>query len=539
MNIASSYSTTTTYIRLVDGTSGFSRQSDGTYTLGKDATLSNYSFGGAKITMSGGTMTVTTNTTGTYANSSSFSDKITYNKVESTNYTEIKYGQLTSVKTKTEIDPAKYVLDVSAYKGKTSSDEVENFIRSLAGITDNYFYFAGRGYYEFIDKGSNEAVAAVNKIKNGTSVTNIDLNDMRKMVKSGQEDIASAFSQTVRNAVGTTGNAYAGLYEDSEGDTVGVYLANKNLTSLASIFRDYDATLGYYELDFSSVDTSNIADLDDKGFRFYCATDDLQWYNFLYDDGKEDLPDRPASGTATLDIHTATVDISQVNSVASLVDAVYRDGDAMMAEQKHYYRLSKKAGDDTKLYVYDPRRFNISMEAAYRGRYNDRGAKIADGVMDNVIKSRRDIMQKKIVIQDTDKADFHTRLYIDQTTLDHLFEYRVGNDDIFNYRISDAKTREKLLGNDETGEKGMLDTAINHLLEAQTLLGAQAMRLEATSTNLTVSAENEQASESVIRDADMAKATVEFAKSSILTRSSQAMLAQANNDTGSVLSLLQ
>ena len=527
------------YIRLVDGTSGFSSQSDGTYTLGKDATLSNYSFGGAKITMSGGTMTVTTNTTGTYANSSSFSDGITYNKVDSTNYTEIKYGKLTSAKTKTEIDPAKYVLDVSAYKGKTSSDEVETFIQSLAGITNNYFYFAGRGYYEFIDKGSNEAVAAVNKIQNGTSVTNIDLNNMRNMVKSGQEDIASAFSQTVRNAVGTTGNAYAGLYEDGDGDTVGVYLANKTLTSLASIFRDYDATLGYYELDFSSVDTSNIADLDDKGFRFYCATDDLQWYNFLYDDGKEDLPDRPASGTATLDIHTATVDISQVNSVASLVDAVYRDGDAMMAEQNHYYRLSKKAGDDTKLYVYDPRRFNIYTAIAYRGRYNERGAKIADGVMDNVIKSRRDIMQKKIVIQDTDNADFHTRLYIDQTTLDHLFEYRVGNDDIFNYRISDAKTREKLLGNDETGEKGMLDTAIDHLLEAQTLLGAQAMRLEATSTNLTVSAENEQASESVIRDADMAKATVEFAKSSILTRSSQAMLAQANNDTGSVLSLLQ
>ena len=211
----------------------------------------------------------------------------------------------------------------------------------------------------------------------------------------------------------------------------------------------------------------------------------------------------------------------------------------MMAEQNHYYRLSKKAGDDTKLYVYDPRRFNISRAIAYSGRYNERGAKIADGVMDNVIKSRRDIMQKKIVIQDTDKADFHTRLYIDQTTLDHLFEYRIGSDDIFNYRISDAATREKFLGNDETGEKGMLDTAIDHLLEAQTLLGAQAMRLEATSTNLTVSMENEQASESVIRDADMAKVTVEFAKANILTQSSQAMLAQANNDTGSVLSLLQ
>lgn len=541
----------TVYFRIADDSSGINyNSSDQTWTIGKNSSFSR-SIGGATLSYSGGTLTVTTNGTGTYYNSSSFSDGFSASTAStSSGYTAVTAANLSTSSTAATIDPSKYILDVSAYKGNTDSADLETFIQSLAGITNNYFTLASSssgsyyGPYEFIDTGSTESVAALTKVANGTNSTKIDLNNMRNLVDSGK-DIAEAFARTVQTAANTN-NTYINttLYTDSEGDTVGVsfnnaYFADPNASAYAALFKDYDATLGHYELDFSGVNTGNIAQLDDKGFRFYCATDALQWYNFLFDDGKEDLPDRPASGTDTLDINTATIDISRITDTASLVQAVYEDGDAMMAELDHYYRMSKVAGDDTKLYVYDPRRFDISTAAAYRGRYNERGAKIADGVFDNVIKSRRDIMQKKIIIQDTDKADFHTRLYIDQTTLDHLFEYKIGSDDIFNYTVTKLADREKFLGNDETGDKGMLDNAIQKLLEAQTLLGAQASRLEATSANLTTTTENEQSSESVIRDADMAKESVEFAKFNILTQSSQAMLGQANQSSSSVLSLLQ
>ena len=56
---------------------------------------------------------------------------------------------------------------------------------------------------------------------------------------------------------------------------------------------------------------------------------------------------------------------------------------------------------------------------------------------------------------------------------------------------------------------------------------------------LNIGAENLQAAESRIRDTDMAKEMVEFTKNQVLTQAGTAMLAQANQSTQSVLSLLQ
>jgi len=54
-----------------------------------------------------------------------------------------------------------------------------------------------------------------------------------------------------------------------------------------------------------------------------------------------------------------------------------------------------------------------------------------------------------------------------------------------------------------------------------------------------IAAENMQASESRIRDADMAKQMVEYTRNQILNQSGTAMLAQANSNTQLVLSLLR
>lgn len=86
-------------------------------------------------------------------------------------------------------------------------------------------------------------------------------------------------------------------------------------------------------------------------------------------------------------------------------------------------------------------------------------------------------------------------------------------------------------------------TTVNNALEKvsaeRSRLGAMQNRLEHTIKNLDTSAENLQASESRIRDVDMAKEMMEFTKNSILQQAATAMLAQANQAPQAVLQLLR
>lgn len=85
----------------------------------------------------------------------------------------------------------------------------------------------------------------------------------------------------------------------------------------------------------------------------------------------------------------------------------------------------------------------------------------------------------------------------------------------------------------------VVDTALQKVLDLQTKIGSVQSRLDYTSSNITVAAENTQSSMSVVRDADMAKEMTAYTKDNVLLQASQSMLAQANQNSSSVLSLLQ
>ncbi len=85
----------------------------------------------------------------------------------------------------------------------------------------------------------------------------------------------------------------------------------------------------------------------------------------------------------------------------------------------------------------------------------------------------------------------------------------------------------------------MISNAINNVSGQRSALGALQNRLEHTIANLDNVAENTQAAESRIRDTDMADEMVEYSKNNILAQAGQSMLAQANQATQGVLSLLQ
>lgn len=85
----------------------------------------------------------------------------------------------------------------------------------------------------------------------------------------------------------------------------------------------------------------------------------------------------------------------------------------------------------------------------------------------------------------------------------------------------------------------VLDGAIDYALNESTRLGAYLQRLEYTDANVTTMGENVQAAESTIRDSDMAKEMTNYTKANVLVQSAQSMLAQANQNSSAVLSLLQ
>lgn len=94
-------------------------------------------------------------------------------------------------------------------------------------------------------------------------------------------------------------------------------------------------------------------------------------------------------------------------------------------------------------------------------------------------------------------------------------------------------------GGDADAAIGVIDTAIDDVSSVRATLGATQNRLEHTVANLSVAVENLSASESRVRDTDMAEEMVSFTRHQIMVQAGTAMLAQANQVPSTVLSLLQ
>ena len=85
----------------------------------------------------------------------------------------------------------------------------------------------------------------------------------------------------------------------------------------------------------------------------------------------------------------------------------------------------------------------------------------------------------------------------------------------------------------------ILDTSIEKALNQQTTIGSIQNRLDYTAANLVTASENVQHAESNIRDADMAKEMTAYTKDNVLLQAAQTMLAQASQNSSSVLNLLK
>ncbi len=125
--------------------------------------------------------------------------------------------------------------------------------------------------------------------------------------------------------------------------------------------------------------------------------------------------------------------------------------------------------------------------------------------------------------------DQREQVFIGTMTSAALGVRDVGNSEILSLSEPDSANRAI----------GTLDVALKKINKQRADLGAYQNRLEHAVRGINVGAENMQASESRIRDSDMANETVTYTKNMILNQAGTAMLAQANQKGQTVLQLLQ
>lgn len=146
----------------------------------------------------------------------------------------------------------------------------------------------------------------------------------------------------------------------------------------------------------------------------------------------------------------------------------------------------------------------------------------------------------------SDTTQFNGKALLDGTFTGATFQIGANAGQTITVGVADMDAAALGVGTTDVSTKAgattaitALDTAINTVSGQRADLGAVQNRLEHTINNLNVASENLAASESRIRDTDMASEMVKFTRAQILSQAGTAMLAQANQVPQGVLQLLR
>ncbi len=497
---------------------------------------------------------------------------------------------------------ATYVINVSDVTDETSMNKF------LKGIAGKGFSYCDAQAIEFINTDDPRSMSSFKKLDVYDSIVDpsqkefmdingqrvVDLADVKTQTATNVSDgmtfseaFAKAFADAVLKASGETALASYGsdsrlsyLYQEVDADgnpltqtdsygradqpkyslsatnssglankIIGVKITSEKPGSAGNsdpvvgwegTLRHYDINFGEYFANKKYFDFPD--DLYGKGFRVYCATDHEHWFNFIFSNGTD--PNRPEGSENIKDI---VIDVSSVKNASDLVNAIYDYATPVLTGDdpvyNHMIRVAAES-DEGILTVYDFRRWSIDDLEEYPDK-QEKGAKIADGILDDVIKTSgysdstaTDIFVRDLVIQHTDHDSMNIHIKIPDMRLKHLFNNLPDGRDIRDYSLNSESDRIALLGK-KNPPGGLIDKAIDYAIKANVMVGAQNARLSTTFDNVVVQTESTTLSESTIRDLDMAKEMTAYTKNNVLAQSAQAMLAQANQNLSSVLSLLQ
>lgn len=528
--------------RLVSGNSTSYNSNEAIYDIGTSYNGTVCQNGGFKVSISNGALSVQALYPGTAANAITLTDGIPGHLVHTGNNTTTEdvavpttvFTAVTAlgVPAQTDVvdgatgDRAVYMMDLSTYN-TTDSAALETFIDALAGKA---LHLSTNVDYEFRDSRSTQ----LDSRQQVAGSQGMDLNVLRGAVASGKT-IAAAFASMM---VGAAAPVY-----DVDGTTVTGIKFTSALDGIAGnseTISGVSGSLRHYDIDFSSWlaakgNVGNMAEyLDNKGFRAYCATCTDQWFNFELFNGLDNLQDKPKSGVGEKDIKAILIDVSKVTDAKSLVETIYKQGTETLNKLNHNLHLAMDP-DAGVLTIYDERAQDLA--ALYGKYYQAPGPKIADGILDNVVRQERNIDVERLYIQHTDKSSKNICIDIPKTSLDQIFQFIPSDHAMKQYTVMTAEARDCLLG--KPPEEGILDKGIRYLTDANVLVGAQINHLASAHDNIVIQHENATAAESVIRDADMAGTMADYVKSNVLAQAAQFMLSQSNQNSSSVLTLLK
>lgn len=172
-----------------------------------------------------------------------------------------------------------------------------------------------------------------------------------------------------------------------------------------------------------------------------------------------------------------------------------------------------------------------------------------DGMLDDIRIYNKALSPAEIKQYYDVKGDVASLEDSSPDTKDMLVHFGSGNDSEEDYyRVSIGSVTSEALGIAQTqietqsqaqSALSSIDQAMIHKDKVRANLGAMQNRLKNTITNLSIQAENLQASESRISDADVSQEMTEFVREQILAQSATAMLAQANSFPKMALQLIQ
>ena len=285
----------------------------------------------------------------------------------------------------------------------------------------------------------------------------------------------------------------------------------------------------YVGLDFSAVTVTGSypTALHGQGFTILCGGC-MQYVNVLFDATKsveestyDDSEGVGEDGSTNSDAREYVIGVKDVKSTGELAEMVFR-GIAAAKEE---------SGNSNSILVDDNHALTIHRESGGRISLSKNGPamQFLEGTIPNPAKNPLQpvkvdkVYKNPLWIQHGTEAGQRVHVKISDMRSGAL-----GID------YAEVTTKEKA-----NSAIGIIESAIEIALDEATNLGAYLQRLESTDTNITTMNENVIAAESTIRDADMAKEMVEYTKYNLLTQSSKTMLAQANQEGSSVLSLLQ
>ncbi len=284
-------------------------------------------------------------------------------------------------------------------------------------------------------------------------------------------------------------------------------------------------------LDFSNVNSKNIVALNGGGFGFTCSASCDEAFDIkFYTDGTPSSVTGQYSGSNP---HYYKIDISNCKNGTDIVNAVYdyisnnmpngytaSGGDILVS---HSNSLAKNGST---MIVYDNHSSRTTAEAASKVHPRNNNWSIKYGAVS------------------------YTNIYYEEEApeVEHEYNIQCSSEVKDNLYIHTPGVNKEVLGLDKLdvstvdGARDGIDIVneANKKVSAwRSELGAEQNRLEHSFANNRNVAENTQAAESLLRDADMADEMVALSKENILEQAGQAMMSQANQTPQGVLALLQ